>query len=604
MKFSIFKTLLVLIVLIPTLLGFFVFKGEILTLVPSIFAIVSLILFAIEKNKIFKRFTKILFFSLLLMHSITSLTKLSLDNLPLILFGVAQIFIFYILWWKNSFRKFLYVALLSFLNLTVISLYFANLNFGIFLALYLLLILYFFLLLGAKAYEKEEKNLVLYLLKYSIFTYIVVFVFGTVLFFVLPRPSQPIFSLIHKQQVKPKIGFSNEIKLGQFNSIASDPTVAFRAKIPTKPQELYWRGNTLEKFDGKVWISFKGTYAKVIKEPIKGFKETLLIPPYGGKSIFLFGYPKKIVKSSIEGLIINRSKNVVISKRNITEPSKVVLLAVKPSKVRVNLVNRKPLLEIPKSIKPLIRQIVKKYHLKGKSFYETKLKVSKYFERFRYALNNKAKNLIEFLDIYKSGNCEYFASASALIFRYLGYPTRVVVGFYGGDYNPLTGYYVVREKNAHAWIEIFYKNRWWRFDATRYASVGKNVERNLQTVNLEKNKMLLFWDTLNTIWFEYVVNLNQKKQVEIFNNLKRKFSSIPNLFRFNKEIAYPLLVVFILLPILFYKEILTFLIKLLISLRERDLKILQLSAIEIYIYLWIDKPNKFKRYKQILKTIL
>ena len=591
-----------LIVLIPTLLGFLAFKSESLTLVPSLILIISLLLLLIKKNDTSISFIKLSFFSFLLLHSILSIAKLSLNNLPLTLFGFSQIFISYILWWENSFRKYLYLALLSFLNLTVVSLYFANLTFGVFLILYLLLILYFFLLLGARIYEKEEKKLVVYLFKYSLFTYLVIFIFGIALFFTLPRPSKPIFSLIHKE--KPKIGFSNEIKLGQFDSISSDPTVVFRAKIPFKSPKLYWRGNTLETFDGKTWSSYKGIYAKTIDKSSKNFKETLLIAPYGGKSVFLLGYPKKILKSSIESLSINYSKNVVLSKEEILKPAKVVLLITKPSKVKVKLINRKPLIEIPPNIKPVIGKIIKKYHLKGKNFYETKLRIIKFFEQFKYSLSNKAKDLIEFLEIYKSGNCEYFASASALIFRYLGYPTRVVVGFYGGDYNPLTGYYVIREKNAHAWVEIFYKNRWWRFDATQYALVGTKVEKNLQSVNLKEKKLLLFWDTLNTIWFEYVVNLNQKKQIEILNNLKSGFLQIHYLFRVHREVFYIFLVIFLLVLISQYKKLLIFFIKLFLSLKERDFKILSLNPVEVYIYFWKSNPKKFKRYKKILKSII
>jgi len=251
----------------------------------------------------------------------------------------------------------------------------------------------------------------------------------------------------------------------------------------------------------------------------------------------------------------------------------------------------------------LIAEIVKKYRLKGGSFYQTRLKLARFFQQFKYNISNKAKSLTEFLKLYKEGNCEYFASAAALIFRYLGYPARVVVGFYGGDFNPVTGYYVIRQNNAHAWTEVFYRNRWWRFDGTKYALTGEKIKRRLEISRFEKNRLAVLWDTLNTLWLEYVVNLNQEKQIKILNKLKSGFSlvkkwleeNLPSIIRF----------VFILLLILaavFYKKFLFWAFKLFLLLRrELPLKLVGSSVIALYNYLWENRPQTFVRYRKLLK---
>lgn len=75
--------------------------------------------------------------------------------------------------------------------------------------------------------------------------------------------------------------------------------------------------------------------------------------------------------------------------------------------------------------------------------------------------------LEDFLFRYKSGHCEYFASAMVLLLRSQGIPARLVTGFLGGEYNRLEGYYVVRQVNAHAWVEAWIEGEGWRtFDAT------------------------------------------------------------------------------------------------------------------------------------------
>ncbi len=72
-----------------------------------------------------------------------------------------------------------------------------------------------------------------------------------------------------------------------------------------------------------------------------------------------------------------------------------------------------------------------------------------------------------FLFERRAGHCEYYASALALMSRSIGVPARVLTGYIVSDYNAMTGQYVVRESNAHAWIEAEIAPGYWRiFDGT------------------------------------------------------------------------------------------------------------------------------------------
>jgi hypothetical protein len=65
------------------------------------------------------------------------------------------------------------------------------------------------------------------------------------------------------------------------------------------------------------------------------------------------------------------------------------------------------------------------------------------------------------------GFCEQFASATAVMLRTLGIPARVVAGYTPGRRNPFTGYYEVRNSDAHAWVEVWFPNLgWYEFDPT------------------------------------------------------------------------------------------------------------------------------------------
>ena len=64
--------------------------------------------------------------------------------------------------------------------------------------------------------------------------------------------------------------------------------------------------------------------------------------------------------------------------------------------------------------------------------------------------------LARFLFERKKGHCEYFASSMTMMLRTLGIPARMVNGFRGGEYNDLTNSYIVREKDAHSWVEAYF----------------------------------------------------------------------------------------------------------------------------------------------------
>src|SRR3970282_945411 len=59
------------------------------------------------------------------------------------------------------------------------------------------------------------------------------------------------------------------------------------------------------------------------------------------------------------------------------------------------------------------------------------------------------------------GYCEYFASAMAVMARSLGLPSRVAVGYAPGE-RLEDGVYQYREKNAHAWAEVFFPGYGWQ----------------------------------------------------------------------------------------------------------------------------------------------
>jgi transglutaminase-like putative cysteine protease len=90
--------------------------------------------------------------------------------------------------------------------------------------------------------------------------------------------------------------------------------------------------------------------------------------------------------------------------------------------------------------------------------------------RARYALNvrlDRKDPLGDFLFGVRAGHCEYFAAALAVSLRLAGIPARVVGGYHASRWNDTGGFWVVRRRDAHAWVEAWaHGEGWFRLDAT------------------------------------------------------------------------------------------------------------------------------------------
>ena len=88
--------------------------------------------------------------------------------------------------------------------------------------------------------------------------------------------------------------------------------------------------------------------------------------------------------------------------------------------------------------------------------------------------------LVRFLFETRSGFCEHFASAYAVMLRAVGIPSLVVNGYAGGEWNPYGNYFVIRQSDAHSWVEAYVDGAWRTYDpdAARGAARGEPAEAN------------------------------------------------------------------------------------------------------------------------------
>jgi transglutaminase-like putative cysteine protease len=84
--------------------------------------------------------------------------------------------------------------------------------------------------------------------------------------------------------------------------------------------------------------------------------------------------------------------------------------------------------------------------------------------------------LVGFVTQTRAGYCQYFAGAMTLMLRYLGIPARVAVGFAGGRFSPKGHAWLVTDRDAHAWVEVWFKGfGWLPFDPTPAAPGSTRV---------------------------------------------------------------------------------------------------------------------------------
>ncbi len=84
---------------------------------------------------------------------------------------------------------------------------------------------------------------------------------------------------------------------------------------------------------------------------------------------------------------------------------------------------------------------------------------------FIYSIEVPARDdsydLLTFLTQSKTGFCQQFASAMAVMLRTLGLPARLAVGFTAGTYDTNAGTWRISTENAHAWVEVLFPGYGW-----------------------------------------------------------------------------------------------------------------------------------------------
>lgn len=122
----------------------------------------------------------------------------------------------------------------------------------------------------------------------------------------------------------------------------------------------------------------------------------------------------------------------------------------------------------------------------------------------------------DFILNVKRGHCELFASAMALMLRSLGIPTRVVVGYKGGGWNPADQSYIVRAHMAHSWVEVYFIDQGWvSFDPSPF---------NAELTDVPVSRLANVWSSYvlraKMWWYRNVIAYNRGFQLGLLRALR------------------------------------------------------------------------------------
>src|ERR1700723_2756445 len=166
-------------------------------------------------------------------------------------------------------------------------------------------------------------------------------------------------------------------------------------------------------------------------------------------------------------------------------------------------------LQVPGTLDARIPRLAADITKSASTNYDRAAKIEIYLKtRYAYTLQQPRTAmrdpLANFLFERKQGHCEYFASSMAVMLRTLGIPSRVVNGFRSDEFNDVTGNYVVRAKDAHAWVEAYFPGYgWMKFDPTPPGVAG---------VPQGWGRVMLYLDAASSFWREWVISYDSSHQ--------------------------------------------------------------------------------------------
>ena len=350
-----------------------------------------------------------------------------------------------------------------------------------------------------------------------------------------PRLATP-FWAVPIDSSRATTGLSDTMSPGDISSLSLSNEVAFRVsfdnQIPDGP-DRYWRGLVLTTFNGRSWTGREPAISTTARDQIvtegDPISYEITLEPTRQQWVFALDMP---VIWSLSKTFMGPQQQLA---RSAPIDQRVAYKAVSHPEYRVEAdlpeVYRNWYSNLPADSNQRSATLAREMRAAATSDQAFINAVLRKFneEEYYYTLEPPplGSNPVDrFLFDTRSGFCEHYASAFAVMMRSVGIPSRVVLGYQGGEINPLVGHLIVRQSDAHAWTEVWLEGvGWQRVDPTAavaperidYGASGAALEGlgdawGLSAPSELLHRLSLSIDALNAKWNEWILGYGPENQ--------------------------------------------------------------------------------------------
>jgi len=352
-----------------------------------------------------------------------------------------------------------------------------------------------------------------------------------VLFIVFPRISFKKAEFGFKGEVEMRTGHDGKMYLDSNALLVPSKKVVMevmfpKGKIPLD-QQLYFRGSALYIDKGVRWDPIN---LRNVKTPSAEYNRTsvvsykVLLHPHNQYWLYTLDTPLLVPRNA--RLNYNR---VLINNQQVEELYRYEVTSALNYKFNHKMGYPKEALWVNRNNNPQVAKLMK--NIKNKKITD-QAKASEILQLFSsqnlaYSLRPKALDLNRSIDSFlfekKEGYCVHFASAFANSARMAGIPSRIITGFKASKKNMVENYLIIKELDAHAWVELYIKGEGWvRYEptstATRRLSTVDNIDGSTTQNSLFKaiNMQFMYLKYLINNW---ILDYNRSKQREIWQEI-------------------------------------------------------------------------------------
>jgi transglutaminase-like putative cysteine protease len=331
-------------------------------------------------------------------------------------------------------------------------------------------------------------------------------------------------------------GLSDKMSPGDISSLSLSDAVAFRVTFPgvvPEPRDRYWRGLVLTRFNGRTWTSNDPFEGPRVHEQVTGSGETIAyqitMEPTRQPWVFALDMPWSWnLPRTFMGPQQQLARARPIDQRVAYEGESYLDYR---TDVALTDYARKWYERVPADSNERTRELAQQMRAEAgtdAAFVEAVL-MKFHEEEFFYTLEPPplgSDPVDRFLFESRRGFCEHYASAFAVMMRSAGIPARVVLGYQGGEMNPMGGHMIVRQSDAHAWNEVWFEGHGWRrvdptaavapdrIEVGRAGSMmgGAASAWGLSAPSALLHQLTLTWDAMNAKWNEWILGYGPENQ--------------------------------------------------------------------------------------------